>query len=104
MNGTDRREFLKGTVWMGLAAVAAGCTHERMLGFSGAPMQGFAMKPIKKVRVACIGVGKRGMSALRRISLVPGTEVVAVDVFMLVNYVGLIAIAQFIHILLCNLR
>ena len=82
MNGTDRREFLKGAVWMGLAAVAAGCTHERMFGFSGAPMQGFAMKPIKKVRVACIGVGKRGMSALRRISLVPGTEVVAIaDLF-----------------------
>ena len=25
MNGIDRRDFLKGTGWMGLAAVAAGC-------------------------------------------------------------------------------
>ena len=81
---SDRREFLKGTAWMGAVAMAAGCANNplKLFGTTGAPMQGFALKPMKKVRVACIGVGVRGRAALRRISMIPGTEVTAVaDLF-----------------------
>ena len=80
----SRREFLKGSAWMGVAAVAAGCTSNplKFFGPAGAPMQGFALKPMKKVRVACVGVGARGAGALHRISRIPGTEVTAVaDLF-----------------------
>ncbi len=80
----SRREFLRGTAWMGAAALAAGCTGNplRMFGTCGAPMQGFALPPMKKVRVACVGVGARGSSAVHRIAMIPGTEVVAIaDLF-----------------------
>ena len=80
----SRREFLKGSAWMGVAAVAAGCTSNplKFFGTTGAPMQGFALKPMEKVRVACVGVGARGAGALHRISMIPGTEVTAVaDLF-----------------------
>ena len=79
-----RREFFKSAAWMGAVAMAAGCANNplKLFGTTGAPMQGFALKPMKKVRVACIGVGVRGVSALRRISMIPGTEVVAIaDLF-----------------------
>ncbi len=79
-----RREFLRGTAWMGAAALAAGCAGNplRMFGTCGAPMQGFALPPMKKVRVACVGVGSRGSSAVHRIAMIPGTEVVAIaDLF-----------------------
>ena len=76
----DRRGFLKGTAWMTAAAAAAGCMNAplRIGGTRGAPMQGFALKPMKKVRVACVGVGSRGVGAVHRIAMIPGTEVVAV--------------------------
>ena len=38
---SGNREFLKGTAWTGLAAVAAGCQFERMGFGTGAPMAGF---------------------------------------------------------------
>ena len=76
----DRREFLKGTAWMGVAAMAAGCSSNpfKFFGPSGAPMQGFALKPMKQVRVACVGVGSRGSGAVHRIAMIPGTRVVAI--------------------------
>ena len=80
----DRREFLKSAAWMSAVAMAAGCANHplNLVGTPGAPMQGFALKPMKKVRVAVIGVGRRGVSALRRISMIPGTEVTAIaDLF-----------------------
>ena len=79
-----RREFFKSAAWMGAVAMAAGCANNplKLFGTTGAPMQGFALKPMKKVRVACIGVGRRDVSALRRISMIPGTEVAAIaDLF-----------------------
>ena len=79
-----RREFFKSAAWMGAVAMAAGCANNplKLFGTTGAPMQGFALKPMKKVRVACIGVGARGRAALRRISMIPGTEVAAIaDLF-----------------------
>ena len=58
----NRREFLKGTAWMGLAAATAGCMGKNMkvTGGSGAPMQGYADKPMDVVRVGFVGLGSRG--------------------------------------------
>ena len=79
-----RRDFIHSAAWMSAALMAGECLGGRLkvTGPNGAPMQGFALKPMKQVRVACIGVGSRGTSALRRISQVPGTVVTAVaDLF-----------------------
>ena len=73
----DRRDFLKGTAWMGATAALAGC-HLNRLGFGeGGSMQGFALKPMKRVRVGFVGVGGRGTGAVHRVSMIPGVEVVA---------------------------
>ena len=47
----NRRSFLKGTAWMGAAALAGGCMTDgfRLCGVGGS-MQGFACAPLKKVR------------------------------------------------------
>ena len=79
-----RRGFIQSAAWTSVALMAGECLGGRLkvVGPNGAPMQGFALKPMKKVRVACIGVGSRGTSALRRLSQVPGTVVTAVaDLF-----------------------
>ena len=75
---TDRRAFLKGTAWMGAVAMAAGCTGAKGLGLgSGGSMQGFAAKPLKKVRVGVCGLGMRGPGAVHRIAAIPGAEIAA---------------------------
>ena len=77
MTNTSRRDFLKGTAWMGAAAFAAGCQLNR-LGFGeGGTMQGFAMRPLKRVRVGFVGIGGRGTAAVHRVSQIPGVDVVA---------------------------
>ena len=84
MKEIDRRAFLKGTAWMGAVAIAMDCfgNPAKLTAPVGAPMQGFALKPMKKVRVACVGVGSRGAGAVHRIAMIPGTEVVAIaDLF-----------------------
>ena len=75
----NRREFLKGTAWMGAAAVAAGCVSAKNApGFGvGGSMFGFADKPMKKIRVGVVGLGQRGRSAVHRIASIPGVEVAA---------------------------
>ena len=81
---SNRRDFLKGAAWMGAVAMASGCMSDalKLNGAVGAPMQGFALKPMKKVRVAVIGLGVRGATAVHRIAMIPGTEVVCVcDLF-----------------------
>ena len=77
--GTNRREFLKGTAWMGAAAVAAGCMSAKQgAGFGvGGSMFGFAAKPMKKIRVGVAGIGARGRGAVHRIASIPGVEVAA---------------------------
>ena len=72
----NRREFLKGTAWMGAAAVAAGCLSEGMRLASSA-RQGFSVKPLRKVRVGVVGLGCRGPGAVHRLASIPGVEVVA---------------------------
>ena len=76
---SNRREFLKGTAWMGAAAVAAGCMSAKQgPGFgAGGSMFGFAAKPIKKIRVGIAGIGSRGRGAVHRIASIPGVEVAA---------------------------
>jgi len=73
----DRREFLKGTAWMGLAAVAAGCQCDKMFCNAGAPMAGFVAPKLKRVRIGFVGVGSRGAYALKRLSLFPGVDIAA---------------------------
>ena len=75
---TDRREFLKGTAWMGLAAAAAGCQMDKVCFGGGAPMAGFAVPPMDRIRIGFVGVGNRGTAAVRRLSAMPGVEVSAV--------------------------
>ena len=75
----ERREFLRGTAWMGVMAALSGCTSERFGFGAGGSMQGFALSPMKRVRVAFSGVGGRGSWAVRRISAIPGIEIVALN-------------------------
>ena len=76
---TNRREFLANTLWLGATVAAAGCVNARnkLTGASGAPMQGYADKPLKRVRVGIAGVGYRGIDAVDYISQLPNTEVAA---------------------------
>ena len=77
----NRREFLKGTAWMGVAAMAAGCISKgNAFNFGeGAPMHGFRVAPMKHVRVGVIGVGGRGIAAVERIAQIPGCSVTAIS-------------------------
>jgi len=77
VKGFDRRDFLKGTAWMGLAAAAAGCQLDKIDFGAGAPMAGYATPRLKRVRVGFVGVGSRGTYALKRISAIPGVDVTA---------------------------
>ena len=74
----DRREFLKGTAWMGAAALAAGrvAAAERLAPSSA--MSGFAVPPMERIRLAFIGVGNRGTAAVKRVSKIPGCEMAAI--------------------------
>ena len=75
----NRREFLKGTAWMGAAAFAAGC-HMNRLGFgAGGQMQNYVFRKLKgkRIRVGFIGIGGRGTAAVHRVSMIPGVDIVA---------------------------
>ena len=51
----NRRDFFKGTAWMGMAALAAGCRLNR-LGFGeGGSMQNFAFRKLGRIRVGFVG-------------------------------------------------
>ena len=73
----DRREFLRGTAWMGAAAALAGCSATRFGFGQGGLMQNYALKPMKRVRVGFVGVGGRGTGAVHRVSMIPGVDIVA---------------------------
>jgi hypothetical protein len=77
----NRREFLKGAAWMGAAAMAAGCmsSGRKICDSTGAPMHGFAVPPMKRIRVGIIGVGSRGIAAVQRIAQIPGCEITAIS-------------------------
>ena len=72
-----RRDFLKGTAWMGLTAAVAGC---RMPGFNlgaGGKMAMWADKPFKKLRVGIVGLG-RGQAGVSGFNVIPGCEITAI--------------------------
>ena len=75
----NRRDFLKGSAWMGAAAMAAGCQMNRFGFGQGGQMQDYAFQKLKgkNVRVGFIGVGQRGTAAVHRVSMIPGVEIVA---------------------------
>ncbi len=75
--GMNRRDFLKGTAWMGAAAMAAGCANGLKICGDGGLMQGFAAPPLKKVRVGVVGIGSRGEGAVHRLAMIPGVVVAA---------------------------
>ena len=51
---------------------------EKLKLVDGGTMQGFATKPMKRVRVAMIGIGSRGFAAVKRIVGIPGLEITAI--------------------------
>ena len=55
----NRRDFLKGTAWMGAAAMAAGCQMNRFGFGQGGQMQDYAYQKLKgkKIRVGFVGIG-----------------------------------------------
>ena len=75
----NRREFLKGTAWMGAAALAAGCQLNRFGFGAGGQMQGYAFRKLmgRRIRVGFIGIGGRGTGAVHRVSMIPGVDIVA---------------------------
>ena len=75
--GVDRRGFIKGAAIGGAAAAFGGCATGGFFGTLGAPMARFAAPPMNKVRFGVIGLGQRGMPAVRTLSGIPGAEVTA---------------------------
>ena len=76
-----RRDFLRGTAWMGLAALTAGAAGKGLKltdGASGAPMQGYHDKPMDEIRIGFVGVGSRGTGSVRRLAILPGVRVTAI--------------------------
>ncbi len=73
---SDRRDFLKGTAWMGAAAALSGCVSAAKLCGEGR-MSGFAAPALKTVRVGVVGLGMRGSGAVHRLAAIPGVEIAA---------------------------
>ena len=74
---TNRRDFLKGTLWMGATAALAGrVAHAAKVCGPGA-MTAFAAPPLEKVRIGVVGLGMRGPGAVHRLSYIPGVELTA---------------------------
>ena len=73
----NRREFLKGTAWMGAAALAAGCTGPGFGFGEGGTMCGYAAPALKHIRVGVVGLGNRGPGAVHRLAMIPGVTVTA---------------------------
>ena len=77
----SRRDFIYQSIFSASALAAAGCVTggKRMFDFtSGAPMQGFADKPMDTVRIGVVGMGGRGYAAIRRFGKIPGARVTAI--------------------------
>ena len=78
----DRRDFLRGTAWMGAAAALAGCASTAAKVGGAGSMSSFAAPALKRVRVGICGLGMRGSGAVGRLSAIPGVEVAALcDLF-----------------------
>ncbi|HQL52367.1 MAG TPA: alpha-N-acetylgalactosaminidase, partial [Kiritimatiellia bacterium] len=78
---TKRREFLRvASAAAGLSAAVqgAGCRTLGRATRTGRSVMGLTAPPLEEVRVGFIGVGKRGPGAVKRLSRIPKTRVVAV--------------------------
>lgn len=75
---TNRREFLKGALWMGAAASMVGYAsgRPRAVGAGAGTMLGYADKPFKELRVGVVGLG-RGALGLD-LGKIPFVKIVAV--------------------------
>ncbi|MBE6381812.1 MAG: twin-arginine translocation signal domain-containing protein [Lentisphaerae bacterium] len=73
----NRRDFLKGTAWMGATAALAGCVSSAARLVDRGGMTAFAAPALKKVRVGVAGLGMRGSGAVHRLASIPGVEVSA---------------------------
>lgn len=75
---TNRRDFLKGALWMGAAASMVGYAsgRPRAVGAGAGTMLGYADKPFKELRVGVIGLG-RGALGLD-LGKIPFVKIVAV--------------------------
>ena len=72
-----RRDFLKGTAWMGVTAASAGFMGKGFRLTPGGSMMGWADRPLEKLRVGVIGLGMRGPGAVHILAMIPGVELVA---------------------------
>ena len=77
IGNADRRDFLKGTAWMGAAAALSGCFTSKPGICAPGAMSGFSVPAIPKVRVGHVGLGMRGPGAVHRMAAIPGMEVSA---------------------------
>ena len=77
---TTRRDFLRGSAGMGMAALATGCVSRGgwFGGTQGAPMHGFAAPKIPHIRLGVVGMGSRGCGVVGRVCNLPGITVTAV--------------------------
>lgn len=77
----SRREFIRNTMLVGAGCLTAGklrADAPAKTQAGGAPMLGFACKPLETVRVGVVGLGSRGMGMINRVSKLPGVVVTAV--------------------------
>ena len=81
---TNRRKFLKLASVAGLTASTqvTGCRTAGLTADSGKTVMGLTAPPLEEVRVGFIGVGHRGPGAVKHLSYIPKTKVVAIcDVY-----------------------
>ena len=75
MADIDRRKFLAGAGGAAALVAAGGCAG--LAKAPGGSMSGYAAPPLERVRVGVVGVGKRGVFALKRLAFMPGVEIAA---------------------------
>ena len=81
---TNRRQFLAGAAWLGLAVAAGKAVGGvkipevpgTMFGYADADLAARIAKG-QKLRIGLVGLGMRGRGAARRLPFIPGVEVVA---------------------------
>ena len=73
----NRRKFLKGTAWMGAAAIAAGCSTPRLGLGEGGKMATYSDRPMRKLRVGIVGLS-RGLAGVNGFNVIPGCEITAI--------------------------
>ncbi|MDD4062136.1 MAG: Gfo/Idh/MocA family oxidoreductase [Kiritimatiellae bacterium] len=73
----NRRDFIRGTAWMGAAALAGGCTSPGFGFGEGGRMATYADKPFGRLRVGIVGLG-RGQCGVNGFNAIPGCEITAI--------------------------